>query len=74
VVGWDWCGFNKKHVETSYVELLFLHPLGYAGHVVHSGREISMHYFSSSCGASMESTKSISGHVTLNICCASGRI
>jgi hypothetical protein len=74
VLGWDWCGFHKKHIGTSYVELLFLHPLGYAGHAVHPGREMSMHYFSCSCGACMDSTKSMSGHVTLNLCFASGRI
>jgi hypothetical protein len=37
MLGWAQYGFHKKHVETRYVELLFLHPVGYAGHVVHSG-------------------------------------
>jgi hypothetical protein len=36
ITGWDWCGFHKKCVATSYVELVFLHRVGYAGHVVHS--------------------------------------
>jgi hypothetical protein len=36
VLWWDWCSFHKKHVGTSYVEVLFLHPLGYVGRVVHS--------------------------------------
>jgi hypothetical protein len=37
MLGWDWCGFQKKRVGASYIELLFLHPVGYLGHVVHSG-------------------------------------
>jgi hypothetical protein len=34
---WDRYGFDKKHDETRYAELLFLHPMGATGHVVHSG-------------------------------------
>jgi hypothetical protein len=37
MLGWDWCGFHKKRVGTSYVEHVFLHPVGYAAHVVHCG-------------------------------------
>jgi hypothetical protein len=33
----DWYRFDKKHVGTRYAELVFLHPVGYAGLVVHSG-------------------------------------
>jgi hypothetical protein len=32
---WARCDFQKKHTRTRYAELVFLHPVGYAGHVVH---------------------------------------
>jgi hypothetical protein len=35
--GWVWCRSNKKHGMTRYHELMFLHLVGYAGHVVRSG-------------------------------------
>ncbi len=35
---------------------------------VHPGREMSIHYFSCSGGHSVVSTKSVMGHVTLNLC------
>jgi hypothetical protein len=39
--------FPKKCAGFRYSELLFLHPLGSAGHVVHSGASgASRHYFS----------------------------
>jgi hypothetical protein len=34
---------------------------------VHPGRETSMHYQSCSGGIGMDSTKSVSGHVMLNL-------
>jgi hypothetical protein len=33
----DRYGFDEKHAGTHYVELLFLHLVGSAGLVVHSG-------------------------------------
>jgi hypothetical protein len=36
MVGWAGCGFHKKHARTRYAKLVFLHPVGYAGHIVHS--------------------------------------
>jgi hypothetical protein len=33
----DWYGFNKNCVRSHYAEHVFLHPVGYAGHVVNSG-------------------------------------
>jgi hypothetical protein len=34
---WDQCRFHKKRVVMRYVELVFLHPVGYVGHIVHFG-------------------------------------
>jgi hypothetical protein len=33
---WAQCSFYKKRVGICDVELVFLHPVGSAGHVVHS--------------------------------------
>jgi hypothetical protein len=37
MLGWDRYRFNKKCVRTCYVELVFLHLIGYVGHVVNFG-------------------------------------
>jgi hypothetical protein len=37
MLGWDWYGFEKKNIGTRYVELVFLHPAGSTGRVVHFG-------------------------------------
>jgi hypothetical protein len=34
ILGWARCGFHKKCAGTHDAELVFLHLLGYAGHVV----------------------------------------
>jgi hypothetical protein len=34
---WDRYVFDKKCVGTRYAELVFLHPVGFVGHVVHYG-------------------------------------
>jgi hypothetical protein len=33
---WAQCSFIKKRDQTRYAELVLLHPVGSAGHVVHS--------------------------------------
>jgi hypothetical protein len=37
LLGWDRYNFHKKRARRSYAELVFLRPVGYVGHVVHSG-------------------------------------
>jgi hypothetical protein len=37
ILWWVWCGLHKKHPGTRYAELVFLHLVGSAGHVVHFG-------------------------------------
>jgi hypothetical protein len=37
MLGWAECGFHKKGDGTRYAELVFFHPTGSVGHVVHSG-------------------------------------
>jgi hypothetical protein len=34
---WDQYGFDEKRFRTRYAELVFLHPVGSACHVEHSG-------------------------------------
>jgi hypothetical protein len=71
ILRWDRYGFHKKLIATHYAELVFLHPVGSVGHVVHPvrpGRETSIYYFSYSDGTSTDSTKSTSGHIMSNLC------
>jgi hypothetical protein len=71
MLGWAKCSFPKKRARTHYVELVFLHPVGSAGDVVHftaSGHETLTHYFSCSCGTGTDMIKSTRGHVTPNLC------
>jgi hypothetical protein len=37
MLGWAWCGFHKKRVMARYSELVFLHPVGSAVHIMHFG-------------------------------------
>jgi hypothetical protein len=37
LLGWYRYVFDKYHVGISYANLVFLHPVGFAGHVVHFG-------------------------------------
>jgi hypothetical protein len=37
MIGWDLWGFHKKCIRTTYADLVFYHPVGSTGHVVHSG-------------------------------------
>jgi hypothetical protein len=60
MLGWYRYRFHEKHTGTRYVELVFLHPVGSTGHVVHSahpGCETSEHYFSCLGGSGMDSKK-----------------
>jgi hypothetical protein len=36
MLGWDRYVYDKKRPRIRYTELLFLHPVGSVGHVVHS--------------------------------------
>jgi hypothetical protein len=68
---WARCRSHKKRVRTRYNEHVSLHLVGSSGHVVHSGvsavRNID-ELFSFPVGPDADTTKSLSGHVILNLC------
>jgi hypothetical protein len=69
MLGWDQYGFEKKCTKTRYADLVFLHLVGSAGHVMHSGasgeRNIDI-LFSCSGGSGTDLRKSGTRHVMLN--------
>jgi hypothetical protein len=71
MLGWDWYGFDKKHIEICYAKLVFLDSVGSEGHVVHSrasGVQNVDALFFYSGGPGVVSIKSVMGHVKQNIC------
>jgi hypothetical protein len=58
---WDQYGFDKKHAGTRYTELVFLHSVGFMGHVVHSGaseaRNIDVLFFMHGVGPALIARK-----------------
>jgi hypothetical protein len=67
---WGQYGFHKKRTGTCYIKLVFFHPVGCAGHVVHSSavgpRNINALFFMLD-GPGVVSTKNTLGHITLNM-------
>jgi hypothetical protein len=51
---WTQYGFHEMYVGTRYVALLFLHPVGYAGHAVHSSASRALLAFLSHICASVQ--------------------
>jgi hypothetical protein len=67
---WARCGFHNKRTGIRDAEVVFLHPVGSEGHIVHSvhpGHETLTDYFSSSGGTSTDFRKNVSRHVTPNL-------
>jgi hypothetical protein len=68
---WDRYGFEKKRLRILYAKLVFSHPVGYTGNVVHysaSGVRNVDALFLCSGGTGTDSIKIVLGHVTLNFC------
>jgi hypothetical protein len=77
MLGWDRYGFDKMLARTRYTKLVFLHPVGSVGHLVHSvcpGGETSKHYISCSGGPGAVSIKSAPGTLCRTCVFASGWI
>jgi hypothetical protein len=67
---WDECGFQKKCAETHHAKLVFCirWDLWVSLYIaLRPTRNTSMHYFSFSFGTGSDFTKSVTGHVTLNL-------
>jgi hypothetical protein len=41
MLGWDQYRLDKKSTRTRFAEIVFLHPMGSVGHVVHSGASMA---------------------------------
>jgi hypothetical protein len=63
MLGWDRCGFHKKHVGAHYVKLVFLHPVGFVG----SAGDVDALFFMLRWDK-LFSIKCASGQVTSNSC------
>jgi hypothetical protein len=69
ILEWDRYGFDKKCTRTRNTELVFLHPVGSVGHVVHSAAfraRNDLHYISCWGGPGVVSIKSAPGLITPN--------
>jgi hypothetical protein len=68
---WDQYGYDKKRAGTHYAEMVFLHLVGCASHIMHSGasgHEMSTHYFSCLGGTGTGMTNSSLENVTPKLC------